>query len=58
VKNSGELRQLRPDKEIKFDSGTDVGILAQQLFPGGVEVQYDGLSHEKQLSRTEKMIAD
>ena len=41
-----------------FDSGTNVGILAQQLFPGGVEVPYDGFTHEEQLARTEELIAD
>lgn len=45
-------------QKAAFDSGTDVGILAQQLFPDGVEVPYDGLTHSEQLSRTQELIAD
>jgi hypothetical protein len=39
-----------------FQSGTDVGILAQQLFPGGVEVPYEGLSHQQQIDQTKAEI--
>lgn len=54
------LHKNRPDLKIKpsaaqqavFDSGTDVGILAQRLFPGGVLVPYDGLSPAEQLAMT------
>jgi hypothetical protein len=35
-----------------FQSGTEVGILAQQLFPGGVEIPYEGLTHQQQLDQT------
>lgn len=35
-----------------FQSGTDTGILAQQLFPGGIEVPYEGLSHQQQVEQT------
>jgi len=47
----------RPDLEAKFAAGTGVGILAQQLFPGGVEVPYEGLSFPAQLARTKELIA-
>ena len=41
-------------QQAVFDSGSDVGGgLAQQLYPGGVEVAYDGLTHEEQLVRTQ-----
>ena len=32
-----------------FDSGAEVGILAQNLFPGGVEITYEGSTHEEQI---------
>ena len=60
------LTTYRPDlkdevsesQEAVFQSGTDVGILAQDLFPGGVEIPYDGLTHAEQLSRTRQAIDD
>ena len=34
-----ELKEeVTPEKQRLFDSGSNVGILAQQLFPGGVNV--------------------
>ena len=45
-------------QQAVFDSGTDVGILARQLFPGGIEVPYDGLTHAEQITRTQELIAD
>ena len=35
-----------------FDSGTEVGFLAQDLFPGGIEITYEGFTHEEQIERT------
>jgi hypothetical protein len=46
----------QPDLEAKFRAGTEVGVLAQQLFPGGVEVPYEGLSFPAQLARTRDLI--
>ena len=46
----------QPDREARFAVGTEVGILAQQLFPGGVEVPYEGLSFPAQLARTKALI--
>ncbi len=46
----------QPDLEAKFQLGTNVGILAQQLFPGGIEVPYQGLSFPAQLARTKQLI--
>jgi hypothetical protein len=53
-KNRPELK-AKPTaaQQAAFDSGTDVGTLAQGLFPDGVLVPYDGLSHAEQLSMTE-----
>lgn len=48
-----ELRdKLSASQEAVFQSGTDVGILAQSLFPGGVEVPYEGLTPAEQIERT------
>jgi hypothetical protein len=47
----------RPDLQARFDLGTKVGILAQQLFPGGGEVPYEGLTFAQQLARTRELIA-
>ncbi|MDK2847555.1 MAG: hypothetical protein PWP34_908 [Desulfuromonadales bacterium] len=47
----------RPDLQARFDLGTEVGILAQQLFPGGTEVVYEGLSFSDQIDRTRDLIA-
>jgi len=46
------IDELSEEKESLFSSGKDVGLLAQQLFPGGVEIPYEGLSHSEQLDRT------
>ena len=46
----------QPDLEAKFAAGTEVGVLAQQLFPGGIEVPYEGLSFPAQLARTKELI--
>jgi hypothetical protein len=39
-----------------FDVGYNVGTLAQQLFPGGVTVPYEGLSYSEQQSMTQSLI--
>ena len=33
-----------PDLEAKFQAGREVGVIARQLFPGGTEVPFSGLS--------------
>lgn len=50
--------KVTESQQASFDSGTDVGILAQQLFPGGVEVPYDGLTYSEQAARTQELITD
>lgn len=47
----------RPELEARFAAGNEVGVLAQQLFPGGVEVPYEGLPFAAQLARTKQLIA-
>ncbi len=46
----------KPDLQALFRAGTEVGILAQQLFPGGTEVPFEGLSFSEQLARTRQLI--
>jgi len=46
----------RPYLEAKFQSGNQVGLLAQQLFPGGTEIPYDGLSVAEQVAQTQQLI--
>lgn len=58
------LQKYRPElkegvsesQQAIFDSGTDVGVLAQQLFPSGVEVPYGGLSPAEQVAMTKDLI--
>lgn len=45
-----------PDLEAKFALGHDVGKLAQQLFPGGTEVPFEGLSVTEQITKTKELI--
>lgn len=49
--------EISEAQEALFRSGTDVGVLARQLFPGGVEIPYDGLSLSDQISQTRAEIA-
>ncbi|PLY00139.1 MAG: DUF2779 domain-containing protein [Desulfuromonas sp.] len=46
----------QPERDAKFRAGTEVGQLAQQLFPGGIEVPYEGLTVPAQLARTRELI--
>jgi len=53
-----ELRdELTEAQEARFQMGTEVGLYARQLFPGGLEIPYDSLSHEEQLQRTNSALA-
>lgn len=36
--------EISTEQQVLFDSGTDVGFLAQQLFPDGLLISYDGHS--------------
>lgn len=44
--------ELPEDRQAIMESGQNVGILARELFPGGVEIPYEGLSYEEQLQKT------
>lgn len=47
---------ITPAQQAMFDRGTEVGILAQKLFPGGIEVPYDGLNYGEQLGKTKDLV--
>lgn len=49
--------EVSAETEKRFAGGYEIGDLAQGLFPGGVLVPYDGLSHEEQLAMTASLIA-
>ena len=58
-KNQPELKDETSEfQETLFQMGTDVGILARELFPGGTEVPYDGLSKPAQLDLTQSLIKE
>ncbi len=58
------LRKHQPDLseeadaslQARFRSGHEIGKLAQQLFPGGVEVPYEGMTHPEQLAMTQDLL--
>ena len=53
-----ELREKpSASQQAIFDSGAEVGELAQQLFPGGVLVPYAGLTFSEQIEQTQAAIA-
>lgn len=48
-----ELKDAVPlSRETIFESGREIGRLAQGLFPGGIEIEYDGYSPQEQIDRT------
>jgi hypothetical protein len=57
-KSQPDLRdQVSDAQEAVFRAGTEVGITAQGLFPGGKVIPYDGLSLEDQKKLTQAEIA-
>lgn len=53
-----ELRdKVSASQQASFDAGTNVGILAQNLFPGGVEIPFEGLTVPEQLAMTQAEIS-
>ena len=41
----------------RWEAGNEVGLFAQQLFPGGVEIPYDGQTKVQQLDATKGLLA-
>lgn len=46
----------QPNLEARYRAGHEVGILAQQIFPGGTEVPFEGLSVSEQIKQTRRLI--
>lgn len=52
-----ELRdEIGQAQQAIFDSGTDVGILAREYFPGGILVPYEGFTLSEQIDNTRSAI--
>lgn len=49
--------ELLEEQKAIFQRGSDVGALARELFPDGVEVPYEGLSVAEQLAMTAREIS-
>ena len=47
-----------PSREALFQSGSEVGIIAQRLFPGGVEIPFEPGTYDKQIRLTQEAIAN
>jgi len=45
-----------PGLIARWEAGNEVGLYAQQLFPGGVEIPYDGHTKVKQLDATKELL--
>lgn len=52
-----ELRE-EPDesRQAVFDSGTEVGLLARGLFPGGKAIEFEGSSFDEKVQQTKRHI--
>jgi hypothetical protein len=46
-----------PDLIARWEAGTEVGLYAHLLFPGGVEIPYDGLTNVQKLAKTKDLLA-
>ncbi len=56
-KNQPELRtQADQSKQALYDSGTDVGVLAQGLFPGGEVIKFEGSTFDEKINKTKELI--
>ena len=56
-KNKPELRDtLNQAQESLFNTGYDVGKLAKQLFPNGVEIEFDTSNFDGMITKTKELI--
>jgi len=49
---------MEPDasQQAVFNQGTEVGCLAQKLFPDGEPIQFEGTSFDEKIKRTQNLI--
>ncbi len=58
-KNNPELRDVADTaQESLFETGYSVGELAKELFPNGVEVEFDASNFKGMIEKTKELIAD
>jgi hypothetical protein len=58
-KNKPELRDLPSSQtESSFNTGYDVGELAKELFPNGVEIEFDSKNFNGMIEKTKELIAN
>lgn len=58
-KHTPEIKdEISDEQQAVFQSGTDIGILACQLFPGGFEVPYEGLTYREQIEKTQNAMTN
>ena len=56
-KNKPELRDTpNQAQESLFNTGFDVGDLAKQLFPNGIEIEFDSSNFEGMVAKTKDLI--
>jgi len=48
--------KIPPSREALFESGHEVGLLAQKLFPSGITIPYDPDNYDRLVALTEKAI--
>jgi len=53
-----ELSALHETAKNIFETGSDIGVLGRQLFPGGVLIEYANCSFDDKLSETRKLMVD
>ena len=54
-RNHPELKDEVPDdRAAMFQSGTDIGILAQSLFPNGITIPFEDVPFKEQVKMTQK----
>lgn len=51
-RNRPDLREISDAQSAVFASGTEVGLFAQKLFPGGMEFPYGEMTLAEQIERT------
>ncbi len=58
-KNKPDLRDTPNNQtESSFNTGYDVGDLAKELFPNGVEIEFDSQNFDGMIQKTKELIAD
>jgi len=58
-KNNQELRDVPNNQtESSFNTGYDVGELAKEMFPNGVEIKFDSSNFNGMIEKTKELISD